>query len=66
MNKRYCSNGLSPLTKRKKQNEFRRNESFLMIKYEPIRWIFVGFGFISDGLKSVLTIKGSRAYGTLL
>jgi len=41
----------SPLTKRKKQNEFRRNESFLMIKYEPIRWIFVGIGFISDGLK---------------
>jgi len=28
-----------------------------MIKYEPIRWIFVGFGFISDGLKSILTIQ---------
>jgi len=47
----------SPLTKRKKQNEFRRNESFLMIKCEPIRWIFVGIGFISDGHKSIFTIQ---------
>jgi len=54
----------NPLTKMKKQNEFRRNELFLMIKYQPIRWIFVGFGFISDGLKSVLAIQGIRAYGT--
>ena len=55
----------SPLTKRKKQNEFRRNEPFLMIKYEPSRWLFVGLGFISDGLKSIFTIQASRAYGTI-
>jgi len=47
----------SPLTKGKKQNEFRRNGPFLMIKYEPIRWIFVGLGLISDGLKCILTIQ---------
>jgi len=55
----------SPLNKRYKQNEFRRNDSFLMIKYEPIRWIFVGFKFYFGRTEvHPYNTEGNCVYGT--